>query len=152
MATIPAFVTANKDRRSIVWICANDGMLHAIDARLGVEVWAFIPFNLLPKLHVLLDGQPVGKFDYLMDGSPKIADVKIDGAWKTYLIVGEGPGGTFYQTFDVTLPSMSATASPTDNTIGPSLTHFQIRRGKSPSGASRARLSSTIRSTSRCRR
>jgi hypothetical protein len=123
-ADYPAFVTANKDRRSIIWICANDGMLHAIDARLGVEVWAFIPFNLLPKLHVLLDGQPVGKFDYLMDGSPKIADVKIDGAWKTYLIVGEGPGGTFYQTFDVTLPGMSATASPTDNTIGPSLTYF----------------------------
>ena len=128
-------------------------MLHAIDARLGVEVWAFIPFNLLPKLHTLLDGQPVGKFDYLMDGSPKIADVKIDGAWKTYLIVGEGPGGTFYQTFDVTLPSMSATASPTDNTIGPSPRRtFQIRARCRSSGASRGRLSSTTRSTSRCRR
>ena len=29
------------------------GMLHGIDGRLGKEVWAFIPFNLLPKLTAL---------------------------------------------------------------------------------------------------
>jgi Tfp pilus tip-associated adhesin PilY1 len=123
-ADYPAFAIANKDRRSIVWICANDGMLHAIDARLGIEVWAYIPFNLLPKLKTLADGQPVGQFDYLMDGSPKVADVKISGAWKTYLIVGQGAGGTFYQAFDVTLEDMAQTTSPTDNSISSSLTYF----------------------------
>jgi Tfp pilus tip-associated adhesin PilY1 len=123
-ADYPAFANENQDRRTIIWICANDGMLHAIDARLGIEVWAYIPFNLLPKLKTLLDGQPVGQFDYLMDGSPKVADVKISGQWRTYLIVGQGAGGTFYQAFDVTLDDMAQTASPTDNSISSSLTYF----------------------------
>ncbi|PYR79467.1 MAG: hypothetical protein DMF87_11095 [Acidobacteria bacterium] len=123
-ANYPAFIDENKDRRSIVWVCANDGMLHAIDARLGIEVWAYIPFNLLTKVKTLLDGQSVGKFDYLMDSSPKVADVKINGGWRTYLVVGEGAGGTFYQTFDVTLDDMGTTASPTDNAITSSLLYF----------------------------
>ena len=37
----------------VIWVGGNDGMMHAIDARLGVEVWAFVPFNLLPKLKAL---------------------------------------------------------------------------------------------------
>lgn len=111
----PAFVAAHKDRRSLVWVGTNDGMLHAIDARLGVEVWAFIPFNLLPKLEALRSGQAVGDFRYFVDGSPKVADVKVAGAWRTHLIIGEGAGGTVYQSLDVTLAGMSDTVSPTAN-------------------------------------
>jgi len=123
-ADYPAFVDANKTRRSIVWVAANDGILHAIDGRLGVEVWGFIPFNLLPKLKTLRDGQPVGSFTYLADGSPKIADVKISGSWRTYLFVGQGAGGTFYNTFDVTLAGMGSSVYPTDNSISTSLAYF----------------------------
>jgi hypothetical protein len=118
----PAFSLANKNRRSIVWVGANDGMLHAIDARLGVEVWAFIPFNLLPKLKALQSGQPVGDFRYFVDSSPKVADVRVGTAWRTYLVMGEGAGGTFYQTFDVTMDDM--TLDPTDNVIDNVLLYF----------------------------
>ena len=110
---------ANKNRRSIIWVGANDGMLHAIDARLGKEVWAFIPLNLLPKLETLRSGQPLGDFRFFVDGSPKVADVKIAGKWRTYLVMGEGPGGTFYQTFDVTLDDLALTAAPDDDNIAP---------------------------------
>lgn len=120
----PAFADANKNRRTVVWIGANDGMLHAIDGRLGKEVWAFIPFNLLPKLIALRSGQPVGDFRFFVDGSPKVADVKVDGAWHTYLIMGEGPGGTFYQAFDVTLKDMADTVSTTTNTLSTVLGYF----------------------------
>lgn len=118
------FASDNKDRRSIVWVGANDGILHGIDARLGIEVWGFIPFNLLPKLRTLRDGEPVPSFTYLADGSPKIADVKVNSAWKTYLVVGQGAGGTFYQAFDVTLPGIASAAPPTENTITGTLTYF----------------------------
>ena len=70
-------------------------------------MWAFIPFNLLPKLRALRDGQSVGAFDYFVDSSPKIADVKVGGKWRTYLFFGQGPGGTFYHTLDVTLEDMA---------------------------------------------
>src|SRR5690606_24858182 len=66
----PGFADANEGRRSLVWVGANDGMLHAIDGRTGVEVWAFIPFNLLPKLYTLRYGQAVGDFRFFVDGSP----------------------------------------------------------------------------------
>ena len=95
-----------RTRRSIIFVGANDGMIHAIDARTGYEVWAFIPYNLLPKLKTLRDGQAVDQFDYFVDSSPKIAEVKIGGAWRVCCCSGEGPGGTFYQTFDVTEAGM----------------------------------------------
>jgi hypothetical protein len=127
-ASYPGFADTNSDRRSIVWVGANDGMFHAIDARLGVEVWAYIPFNLLPKLYTLQSGQPVGDFRYFMDGSPKIADVKIDGTWRTYLVLGEGPGGTFFQTFDVTLDDMANTVAPESDDPTQVLKYFQDPR------------------------
>jgi len=80
----------------------NEGMIHAIDARTGYEVWAFIPANLLPKLKTLVDGQPVEDFDYFVDSSPKVAELKVNDVWRSYLFIGEGPGGVYYQAFDVT--------------------------------------------------
>ena len=57
-ADYPGFVADHEERRTLIFVGANDGMMHAIDGRTGVEVWAFIPFNLLPKLRTLRDGQP----------------------------------------------------------------------------------------------
>jgi hypothetical protein len=104
--SVDSFAGKYKERRSIIFVGANDGMIHAIDARTGYEVWAFIPYNLLPKLRTLRDGQPVEQFDFFVDSSPKIAEVKLGGQWRSLLIIGEGPGGTFYQTFDVTEAGM----------------------------------------------
>jgi len=100
------FAGSHKDRRALIFVGANDGMMHAIDARTGYEVWAFIPYNLLPKLKTFRDGQAVDQFDYFVDSSPKIAEVKINGVWRSLLLFGEGPGGIFYQTFDVTEAGM----------------------------------------------
>ena len=103
-----------RKRRALVFVGANDGMLHAFDARTGLEVWAFIPFNLLPKLRALRFGQSVDHFVFTMDGSPKLADIVVSSGasrgWRTVLIVGEGAGGTFYQAFDVTLDGLDACA------------------------------------------
>jgi len=97
----PGFASSNKGRRSMIWVGTNHGILEGIDARTGVEVWGFIPLNLLPKLKTLRDGLPVGKFDFFVDGSAKISDVRVDGicdaahpelCWRTHLIIGEGPG------------------------------------------------------------
>jgi outer membrane protein assembly factor BamB len=108
------FAADHQGRRTLVFVGANDGMLHAFDARSGLEVWAVIPFNLLPKLKALRDGQGLDRFDYFVDGSPRLADVRVDHdgdgrpEWRTYLYVGQGAGGTFYQAFDVTLDGAPA--------------------------------------------
>jgi hypothetical protein len=95
-----------KDRRAMLFFGANDGMIHAVDARTGYEVWAFIPYNLLPKLGTLMRGQSVEQFSYFVDSSPKIAEVKMSGTWRTMMIIGQSYGGTFYQAFDVTNAGM----------------------------------------------
>ena len=59
-------------------------------------------------MRTLRDGQPVGTFEFFVDGPAKIADVKYDGGWHTHLTAGEGPGGSFYQTFDVTMAGQAA--------------------------------------------
>jgi hypothetical protein len=105
------FAGSHKDRRSLIFFGANDGMIHCVDARTGYEVWAFIPYNLLPKLRTLLDGQPIEQFDYFVDSSPKLAEVKMNmpdasHQWRSLLIIGQGPGGVFYQAFDVTEAGM----------------------------------------------
>jgi hypothetical protein len=120
-----SYAAVHKDRRSIIFFGANDGMVHAVDARTGYEVWAFIPYNLLPKLRTLVDGQPVEQFDYFVDSSPKIADVKLGGVWRTMLVIGQSNGGTFYQAFDVTEAGMGV---PPDadglSAVGSMLTQF----------------------------
>ncbi len=120
---------------ALIWIGGNDGMMHALDARTGVEVFAFIPFNLLPKLRALLDGQAVGNPDFFVDSSPKVADVRVSSSvatcptsmttcWRTYLFFGQGPGGTFYQALDVTLDDMAATSVTPTGALSDVLTYF----------------------------
>jgi Tfp pilus tip-associated adhesin PilY1 len=83
--TYPGFADRNKDRRTIVFTGTNRGIIEAIDGRIGKELWGFIPFNLLPKLKSIRDGESVGSFEYFADGSPKISDIKLaDGTWRTY--------------------------------------------------------------------
>jgi len=43
------FAADHLNRRSLIFVGANDGMMHAFDARTGLEVWAYVPFNLLPN-------------------------------------------------------------------------------------------------------
>ena len=124
----PGFVDANKGRRSLVFVGANDGMFHAIDGRTGVEVWAFIPFNLLPKLETLRDGQPIDEFEYFVDSSTKVADVKIEISgteqWRTVVIFGQGDGGTFYQAFDATLDGIATSVAPDSDSVSSLLSYF----------------------------
>jgi Neisseria PilC beta-propeller domain len=131
----PGFVASNKYRRTLIWIGGNDGMMHALDARTGVEVYAFIPFNLLAKLRALPDGNAIGSPDFFVDSSPKTADVRIGTAvancpdsdltcWRSYLFFGQGPGGTFYQALDVTLDGIGAAVDPVTGTVAQLLAYF----------------------------
>jgi hypothetical protein len=125
-ADYAGFANDNKDRRTLVFVGTNRGILEAIDARLGVEVWGFIPYNLLAKLKTLRDGQSVGSFDYFVDSSPKVADVKVGGTWKSYLFFGQGPGGTFYQALDVTLTGIASSISPSSDDLAGLLAYFAL--------------------------
>lgn len=85
------------NRTKVVIVGANDGMLHCFNVTNGEELWAFIPYNLLPKLKNMwavdqATGERYFNRDVYVDGTPTVADVYINGEWKTVLICGQGPG------------------------------------------------------------
>jgi len=91
------FKKTYEERPKVIVVGANDGLLHCFDAATGEELWAYVPYNLLPKLKNmrLVDpttGQRYFNKDVYVDGSPTSADVYFGGDWHTILICGQGPG------------------------------------------------------------
>jgi type IV pilus assembly protein PilY1 len=115
------FYQQYKKRETMVYVGANDGMLHAftswrynkttqqfedpaeLDSSLtsvpiGSEVWAYIPQNLLPHLKWL--SRPDYTHVHYMDMQPRIIDARIfddddvhPNGWGTVMIVGMNTGG-----------------------------------------------------------
>jgi type IV pilus assembly protein PilY1 len=124
------FYSHYKKRRNVVYVGGNDGMLHAFNAGfynkdaksfdlesdhdetpsggesqfpLGAELWAYVPFNLLPHLYWLT--KPEYSHVYYVDLKPRIFDAKIfsnDAAhpqgWGTVLVCGMRLGGGLIDT------------------------------------------------------
>ncbi len=102
-----SFVSSKAGRTATVYVAANDGMLHAIDATTGEEKWAYMPSAVLPKLYRLADKSYEGNHQYLLDGAPTVGDIYVPGspgAWKTILVGGQGAGGRSYYALDITDP------------------------------------------------
>jgi type IV pilus assembly protein PilY1 len=68
----------------------------------GSEMWAFIPANLLPRLKNNILQPEDGA---MVDASPTLADVHINGQWRTILACAEGNGGDTVFCLDVTDPN-----------------------------------------------
>jgi type IV pilus assembly protein PilY1 len=118
-STYAAFRQKYERRRQVVYVGANDGMLHAFNAGfynpqtqtyeltggnaevqhpLGSELWAYVPYNLLPHLQWLT--QADYPHVYYMDGPVRTFDVNIfpddathPGGWGTIIVVGMRFGG-----------------------------------------------------------
>lgn len=99
------FKAANVNRAGTVFVAANDGMLHALDAETGAERWAFIPSLMLPKIYRLADTAYPNHHEYFVDGTPTVADIYVAGeGWKSILVGGFNAGGRGYYALDVTDP------------------------------------------------
>ncbi|MCB2427774.1 pilus assembly protein [Methylophaga pinxianii] len=103
------FRTTNTDRQPVVYVGANDGMLHAFNADNGQELFAYIPNILFSKLPDLANPNYTHK-NYV-DGSPTVVDAFINGEWKTVLVSGLGGGGQGVFALDVTDPGAFTTES-----------------------------------------
>jgi len=94
---------------SVVYQAGNEGMLHAFDSKKGSELWAYIPYNVLPALGKTT--QRSYRFSTLLDGTPTL----VDTGSKKILLGGLGTGGSGWYALDVSKPgditSSSALAS-----------------------------------------
>lgn len=97
-------------RERVVFVGANDGMLHAFDAGTysggnwssgtGREIFAYVPSSVYKELPELTD--PNYRHKYYVDASPRIGDAMIGGEWRTVLVGGLGRGGQGVYALDVT--------------------------------------------------
>ena len=100
------------NRQPMVYLAANDGMLHAFNAQSGEEAWAFIPPAVLPNLWRSSDLNFDKNYTYLLDGAPVAADICPTGSptrctaqqWRTILVNGLGAAGRSYFALDITDP------------------------------------------------
>lgn len=110
-----AFKTANVSRTPMVYVGANDGMLHAfndssVSGSRGKESWAVIPSAVAPDMYRLADIGYSSKHRFFVDGSPVVGDVYDTGTatWKTILVGGLNHGGKAFYALDITDPASPA--------------------------------------------
>jgi type IV pilus assembly protein PilY1 len=104
-----SFALANKGRAPVLYVGANDGMLHAISAADGKELFAYIPSQVYGDLTRLTS--PAYTHRYYVDGSPTAGDVYYDGAWRTVLVSGMRAGAKGLFALDVTDPGRFSSES-----------------------------------------
>ncbi|MDM8535697.1 PilC/PilY family type IV pilus protein [Desulfobacterales bacterium HSG17] len=123
-ASYAKFYNQYKDRRNVIYFGGNDGMIHAVNGgffsadlnkfclsapsggscgsdsgpALGAELWAYVPYNLLPHLQCLTAEDY--EHQYYVDLKPSIFDVQIfpndathPNGWGTILVAGMRMGG-----------------------------------------------------------
>ena len=76
---------AQKNRKGMVYMGTNDGMMHAFDANTLEELWAYVPTMVIRNMWKLANTAYSGNHAYFADGDPVISDI-YDGAWKTILV------------------------------------------------------------------
>lgn len=94
---------AYKARIPMVIVGANDGMLHAFDARIengGSELFAFVPNSVIPKLKHLAEFDYTHR--YYVDGTTRVADAWLGDKWATVAVGVTGAGGSGVFALNVT--------------------------------------------------
>lgn len=125
-----AFKTTYASRTPLVLFGANDGMLHALNAKTtgasaGQEVFAYIPSQTYygPEGNSVVHantnglaaiGNPAYEHRYYVDATPQVFDVDFakthasglsDPVWRTVVVGGLGKGGKGFYALDITDPS-----------------------------------------------
>jgi type IV pilus assembly protein PilY1 len=95
---------------TVIFTATNDGYLHAIDAATGVELWSYVPKELLPRMATLYDDPEMKYKLYGIDGDivPVLRDKDRDGQIEAadgdfaLILFGMRRGGSNYRMLNVT--------------------------------------------------
>ncbi len=130
--TYGTFASANASRLNVVYVGANDGLLHGFRAggtdpstgnlvnsvatpNDGYEVMAYMPSAVINSIHnttgiggVELDySNAQYSHNFYVDATPDTEDLYYSGAWHTWLVGGLGAGGAAIYALDITSASFS---------------------------------------------
>jgi len=108
------FLQDNANRTPVIYVGANDGMVHAFDAKTGVEQWAYVPNMLYGNGQLLQVTNPKSTLITTVDDSPIHADIFYGGAWHTIMVGAMRLGARGIYALDITdqtPPSSEAAAA-----------------------------------------
>lgn len=167
--TYERFLKKYLNRRKVVYAGANDGMLHAFNGGfwntatrtfdevkdgqtefyLGQELWAYVPYNLLPhlkwlmhpdygeKLHVAYMDLTPRVFDarifFMSDGVTSVDEGKYPDGWGTILVAGMRLGGAAMDV-DIDKTGGNTFNEDTDRTVTSAYVIMDITDPESPPG------------------
>jgi type IV pilus assembly protein PilY1 len=99
-------------RKEVVFVGANNGIVHAFDTSNGEELWGFIPPSVIGNLEKIPSSKAnTSNAIYGVDGSPVVKDIYFDDTpndgstnprWRTVLLGGLGSGGQGLYALDIT--------------------------------------------------
>lgn len=131
------YASAEASRLNVVYVGANDGLLHAFAAgnfnsngstfdsanNTGEEMLAYMPQTVVADIHnstnVNLDySNPQYGHNFYVDASPGVGDLYYNGAWHTWLVSGLGAGGAEIFALDVTHPSQFSESNASSLVVG----------------------------------
>lgn len=100
--------------KGMVYVGANDGMMHGFDANSGKEVFAYVPHDIIPSLPALSSTAYAHQF--YVDQTAYVGDACIGTppnscTWKSILVGTTGAGGQGVFALDVSSPAGMETAS-----------------------------------------
>jgi type IV pilus assembly protein PilY1 len=98
-----AFRSQWAGRQEVLYVAANDGMLHCFSAADGSELWGYVPKGQLPRLVDLTASTYC--HEYFVNMTPGVYDIFMNSAWHTVLVGGEERGGNGLFALDVTTPN-----------------------------------------------
>lgn len=106
-----------QNRTAIVYLGANDGMLHGFRASDGEVMLSYAPNRLFTDepgqgMHYLTD--PSYNHRFYVDLSPTVSDARVGGSWRTILIGGYRAGGRGLFALDITNPDTLSEANADD--------------------------------------
>jgi type IV pilus assembly protein PilY1 len=102
-APYSSYAAQRSAQTPMLYVGANDGMLHAFNASTGAEVFAYVPWAVRNKLSALTD--PAYTHQYTVDGTPTVWDVFYGGSWHSLLISGMNAGAQGLFALDVSDPT-----------------------------------------------
>ena len=125
-----SYVTAQQNRQQVVYVGANDGLVHGFRSGTfnassgtcstnptascfsnndGMELLAYMPGAVVPTIHsstnanVDFSNSQYGH-NFFVDATPGAGDLFYNGTWHSWLVGGLGPGGSAIYALDVTNP------------------------------------------------
>ena len=133
-----SFIAANNARLNVVYVGADDGLLHGFRAGAydssgnfvnnltypndGKEVLAYMPAPVVQTIHSATASADYSSAQYAhaysVNGTPYAGELFYSGAWHTWLVGGLGSGGKGIYALDVTNPANFSEANASTLVMG----------------------------------